>query len=358
MTTLKTSTWKEWSESRIRGVTRIETLRRSLDQRKMSMLFGSGLTAGLLSSVDDQSKLPKLSIESWEVLLNGLSKEPGGVSSSGSPKDDELEVAFRLRRRLTNCGQWPTALKATIDPAIAEAWKRLSTADFKRTAWGSVIEALKKATSENRAPLVFTTNYDDLLARLLGWQILFFPDKRQSPPGTSPSVPPGRRTEIRSPEGGELASSLRELQRLEDFIGLYESGWMQPNQHFVVHLHGWHEEKDSMVFDPGNYEVLQKEVFEPIAIRFLAPNRPFLIIGMGAGLFDPHFARYLCDGARPTVEEGASFSTNLWFLRENDLGEIERRANEFAINLTRLEIVTFAKFSDLPNLLLEIVQPV
>jgi hypothetical protein len=354
--------WREWKSQKIGGRSRLSWLRQAVDERRLSMLFGAGLTAGLLKSARGNTRGTGLPIEGWNLLLDALKAESGILPDGAIGSSVELETAFSLRRVLINSGQWPDPLENVVVGAVNEAWPSLCDGGFRSSPWGAVIHALRRAASENRAPLAFTTNYDDLLARLLGWQVVYFPDTSGQASADGPLVPAERRAEIVAPRGAEgrsadPAAAIRQLQRLEDFVALHKSGWISPDQHFVIHLHGWLGEPRTMVFDPGNYERLQSEVFKQFEARFSDPDDPVLVVGMGAGLFDPHFARYLCpEGETEAQRKRLPSPSNLWLLLEDSVAGIRESAKSLSIGLGRLEIVTFESYQDLPGILSEILE--
>lgn len=363
--------WTEWKSQCEEGEpNNLEFLRQCLKQRQMTWLVGAGLTKGLFKqSVKKCSKIygDLQSIQSWVELVKALK------NAVGDPVEDVeslelLEQAYRWRFRLNTKGEWPMAMTDIIAKAM-EAAAFAESEGYLCPLWQDVIQRIRGAAEAGHAPILMTTNYDDLLASQLGWNVVYFPDeplKSNTPANnaTLPSVPGARLARIVPNKGGQSSTDeiplLNQIQRLEDFIGLHQTGWLSPQQHFVCHLHGWWGDPSSLIFDPGDYRQVERRAFEPVRRVFSSENHACVIVGTGEGLIDPHFVEYW--KTLPAEVEGS----NIWLLkvsRENsgsddvdDVKKLRERIDQLMLKLDgKVTMVTFDDFSQLPEILVEIL---
>ncbi|CAF4490646.1 unnamed protein product, partial [Rotaria sp. Silwood2] len=64
-------------------------------------------------------------------------------------------------------------------------------------------------------------------------------------------------------------------------------------KNYILHLHGYFEESDSMVFSSNDYDQIRENEFGQSKLRILMETKTLLFIGYGAGMFDPNFSNLL-----------------------------------------------------------------
>ena len=116
----------------------------------------------------------------------------------------------------------------------------------------------------------------------------------------------------------------------------------------VLHLHGYWENPESVVFDARSYDRITQDEFAQAIIRSLAVMHSFLFIGFGSGLHDPNFSRL-----RAWMRTWAHHSPYGHFrlVRSSDLSEISAaHPPEERI----IPIVYGDNYSDLPGFLADL----
>lgn len=340
-----------------------------MESRKFAWVTGAGTTAGLLGGNSSESTDV---LKSWSNLIQNLKQVNKLKSRSDSETADLLDEAFHCRTLLKNRSAlqgslWPESLRDIVARGVKEATDLLEEGKLSE-GWMDLCVQVNKAAIHGRAPLIYTTNYDDLLARCLGWKVVYFPDtdpevSEDAPSRTSvPSVSRQRRAMIsrtgEKPEtpNGDNGAVLNEIQSLEDFTALQRQGWLDRDQLFVVHLHGWVGEMSSMVFDPGDYRVVERDCFRPLQATIQAKQEAVVFVGMGEGLLDPHFSYYFNNMAPASPGE----ESNFWLLpsatasgeKVSEKDRIFKKLEDLELRLRgKIRVVEYENYGNLPEIM-------
>ncbi|CAF1552520.1 unnamed protein product [Didymodactylos carnosus] len=71
------------------------------------------------------------------------------------------------------------------------------------------------------------------------------------------------------------------------------NGSFENMKNYILHIHGYYEEPDSVIFNKDHYNRIPQSEFAESKLKTLMETKTLLFIGYGAEIFDPHFSNLL-----------------------------------------------------------------
>lgn len=265
----------------------VNNIRDALALKQLAVVVGTGVTAGAtdMAPTSTWRGLIEHGIERCETLgTRDRAWAERAIADANSQYDLDLIVAAE---KATD------GLGGRLGPEyrrwLAEAAGELRATDT------TVLDALVALADEGA--LICTTNYDDLLADALGWDVVTWRD-------------PVR------------------LQRV-----------LRGTEQAVVHIHGHWKDPESVVFGASSYADVLRDSGAAMFLKVTVYARTLLFVGFGAGLDDPNFS-----GLRRWMRSDLSLSDfqHYRLVREADLVSAHHDPDE------RIRVVSYGtQFDDL-----------
>lgn len=221
------------------------------------------------------------------------------------------------------------------------AFADLRNAFQEESPWAKFFSEMKERAKTHAGanlPLVFSTNYDDLLGRHLGLRLLF--SRRRSADVDWSLGWHDREGEPPAP------AHLRRIAEIPLIWDLHRKGLLEPEDWFVHHLHGSEYDPESIVFDAADYErVIMTQVFVPLAKTIAQPNVRVYFLGVGKGMFDSHLQQMWLKVESHLQKQEVAGGKFLWLAQEEERRTFETLKEKAPDRVQKaLEIVSLPGF--------------
>lgn len=258
----------------------VNDIRDALASNQLAVVVGTGVTAAATGRVPTSTWRGLIEHGIDRCVSSGARNSAWGDrarADANSEYDLDLIVAAEKAtdglggRRSPGYRQW-----------LADAVGALRATDT------AVLDAIVALADEGA--LVATTNYDDLLAAGLGWDVVTWRDPTR-------------------------------LQRV-----------LRGRERAVVHLHGHWKDPESVVFGASSYADVLRDAAAATFLKTTVYARTLLFVGFGAGLDDPNFS-----GLRRWMRAELSLSDYKHYrlVREPDIATVRHDPDE------RIQIVSY-----------------
>ena len=345
----------------------VENMIETLKNRQMSLLCGTGVSLGFYP--DKQA--PKFL--SWTGLIEELFE--GRVSKADLTQfrgssfkelytNTDIIISSVIQRAMKdNIGlqeQFKKYFSEIIESGMSHNldWQKYFTKIGEYAKKGSV------------TPFLVTTNYDNLIAISGNMHLVY---KGENGKHIWLNYDPVTKKHSQANKNAapihlrRIVENYPSTHLLDELATMHQQQQLEKDGAFVIHLHGYWDDLDSIIFDIVSYNTtLDKSFDSTFKAMWLDRNHSIIFCGVGEGMFDPHFEDVLEKIANeqelPKLDMLYPQISNYWFLKFSEVADTQTKWKKLCerpkmsehcdvINQT-LKIVSFEEFSYIPKFLI------
>ena len=192
-----------------------------------------------------------------------------------------------------SCVRTDNRLRDFLDQTFRDLFKQRKAVKPGKSCWQSFFLKLSKHLKSGllESPAIATTNFDDLVARLIQCHIRCWNLASWSGAPTSAEDDQDLLKAIGRRGPRPIPAHLRGIESINHLEELRSEGLIGGKDIAVYHLHGWWGKEETLVFDAIGYGTSPKIITSKIRNWLMDKNCIVLFIGVGEGMFDRRFGK-------------------------------------------------------------------